>query len=210
MHERLIEASLFQQFMAQVRLRGSVVRVDGNGVFERGHGLKGPAFVSECRAEIIFDHEIVTGDGEGVFVKRLVASAWMRAHSSNGSSIAVLGSEPEIPFYADRHSATGYMYVYPLMEPQPFALTMQEEMIHDVESARPEYVVVVTGGGSWAQRRGSPTLIFDWWRAYRAGHYKRVGLVDIISYDHTEYRWGGDVDSYGVPSPRSVVVYKRI
>ncbi len=148
--------------------------------------------------------------GPEPFDEAIPISAWIRAHSSKGSSIAVLGSEPEIPFYADRHSATGYMYVYPLMEPQPFALTMQEEMIHDVESARPEYVVVVTGGGSWAQRRGSPTLIFDWWRAYRAGHYKRVGLVDIISYDHTEYRWGGDVDSYGAPSPRTVVVYKRI
>ncbi len=148
--------------------------------------------------------------GPEPFDEAIPISAWIRAHSAKGSSIAVLGSEPEIPFYADRHSATGYMYVYPLMEPQPFALTMQEEMIHDLESVRPEYVVVVSGEGSWAQRRGSPTLIFDWWRAYRSGHYTRVGLVDIISYDHTEYRWGGDVESYGTPSPRAVFVYKRI
>ena len=47
--------------------------VDGDGVFERGDGLKRPAFVAESRAEIVLDHEIVMGDGEGVFVKRLVA-----------------------------------------------------------------------------------------------------------------------------------------
>ncbi len=79
------------------------------------------------------------------------------------------------------------------MEPQPFALTMQEEMIHDVESARPEYVVVVTGGGSWAQRRGRQRSFLTGGARIGPGHYKRVGLVDIISYDHTEYRWGGDV-----------------
>ena len=148
--------------------------------------------------------------GPEPFNEAIPISAWIRAHSAKGSSIAVLGSEPEIPFYADRHSATGYMYVYPMMEPQPFALTMQEEMIHDVELARPDYVVVVSGEGSWAQIQGSPTLIFDWWRAYRDGHYKRVGLADIISYDHTEYRWGSDVESYGRPSPRAVFVYRRI
>ena len=79
-----------------------------------------------------------------------------------------------------------------------------------VESARPEYVVVVSGEGSWAQRRGSPTLIFDWWRAYRPRHYKRVGLVDIISADHTEYRWGGDVESYQFRSPNQISIFKRI
>jgi hypothetical protein len=147
--------------------------------------------------------------GPEPFNEAIPIGAWIRAHSAKGSLIAVMGSEPEIPFYADRHSATGYMYVYPMMEPQPFALSMQEEMIRDVESARPEYIVVVTGAESWAQRRGSSTLIFDWWRAYRATHYKRVGLVDIISYDRTEYRWD-EVDGYGALSPHAVVIYKKI
>jgi hypothetical protein len=146
--------------------------------------------------------------GAQPFPEAIRIGAWIRAHAAKGSSIAVLGSEPEIPFYADRHSATGYMYVYPMMELQPFALTMQEEMIHDLEAARPEYVVMVTHQGSWLRRPESQTLIFDWWRVYRTGRYTRVGLVDIISKDHTEYRWG-DVDSYGTPAPGALFVYKR-
>jgi hypothetical protein len=147
--------------------------------------------------------------GPDPFHEAIQIGAWIRAHSANSSLIAVLGSEPEIPFYADRHSASGYMYVYPLMEPQPFALTMQEELIHDVETARPDYVVVVGIAESWTQRRSSPTLIFDWWRVYSPQHYKKVGVFDLISPEHIEYRWD-HVESYRFRSPNQVAIFKRI
>ncbi len=147
--------------------------------------------------------------GPDPFPEAVQIGAWIRAHSANNSLIAVLGSEPEIPFYADRHSASGYMYVYPLMETQPFALTMQEELIHDVETARPEYVVVVGILDSWMQRRSSPTLIFDWWDVYRQQHYRRVGLVDVISPEHIEFRWD-HLESYQFRSPNQVTIFKRI
>src|SRR5882672_3782864 len=57
-----------------------------------------------------------------------VVAAFIRANSPSSARIAVLGSEPQIYFYARRHSATGYIYIYGLMEPQPFALQMQHEM----------------------------------------------------------------------------------
>jgi len=68
---------------------------------------------------------------------------YLRTHSAPDARIAVLGSEPEIYFYAHRRSATGYIYTYGMMESQPFALTMQNEMIHDIETTRPEYIVFV-------------------------------------------------------------------
>ena len=61
----------------------------------------------------------------------------------------MLGSEPQIYFYSQRRSATGYLYTYPLMEPQPFARRMQEEMIREIESTQPEFVVLVLVSG-WA------------------------------------------------------------
>ena len=57
--------------------------------------------------------------------------------------IAVLGSEPEVLFYADRPSATGYIYMYSLTERQPLAAGMQQELIQDVTATRPLYVVLV-------------------------------------------------------------------
>ena len=44
----------------------------------------------------------------------------LREHSAPDARIAILGSEPEILFYARRHSATGYIYMYDLLEgPNP-------------------------------------------------------------------------------------------
>ena len=64
-------------------------------------------------------------------------------------TIAVLGSEPEVFFDAQRRSATGYIYTYGLMEAQPLAESMQEEMINEVERSKPRFIVVVDVRFSW-------------------------------------------------------------
>jgi 4-amino-4-deoxy-L-arabinose transferase-like glycosyltransferase len=142
------------------------------------------------------------------FPEAIQVAEYIRTHSEKGSLIAVLGSEPEIPFYADRHSATGQIYTYAMMEPQPYALTMQKEMIRDLQAAQPEYVVFVTGSTSWLRRPNSSPGIFDWWNTYGLKHYKVVGLADIISPEHTEYRWD-NVGDYQPQSQSVLWVYKR-
>jgi hypothetical protein len=78
------------------------------------------------------------------FVESFDVANHIRERSAPDARVAVLGSEPEIYFYARRHSATGYIYTYALMEPQPAALAMQHEMISEIETNRPEYLVSVT------------------------------------------------------------------
>ena len=60
---------------------------------------------------------------------------YIKTNAPKGAEVAVLGSEPEIYFYSWRHSATGYIYMYPMMEQHAFALKMQEEMIGEIERA---------------------------------------------------------------------------
>jgi hypothetical protein len=93
--------------------------------------------------------------------------------------IAVIGSEPEIYFYAKRRSATGYIYVYPLMEAQPFALKMQQEMGAEIERARPEYVVFVEDKYSWLTRPDSHQAIFDWWKNYWVANLDLVKTLTV-------------------------------
>jgi hypothetical protein len=69
--------------------------------------------------------------------------------------IAALGSEPEIYFYPRRHSGTGYIYTYGLMEPQRYARRMQDEMIAEIEHTQPEYVVYVHSPTTWGREKGS-------------------------------------------------------
>lgn len=74
--------------------------------------------------------------GADPFPEAELVASYIRANSPLSAPMAVLGSEPEIYFLAHRHSVTGYIYTYGMMEPQPFARRMQEEMIHDVETTR--------------------------------------------------------------------------
>ena len=63
----------------------------------------------------------------------------IKSGSTKNTRVAVLGSEPEILFYSGRRSATGYIYMYPLMEKHSYASRMQEEMIRELEAALSAY-----------------------------------------------------------------------
>lgn len=91
--------------------------------------------------------------------------------------IAVIGSEPQIYFYAHRRSATSHIYTYALMEPHAYARTMQDEMIRQIETARPDYVIFVQNSLSWLPRDESEKHIFNWWEKYWADHLQLVRTV---------------------------------
>jgi 4-amino-4-deoxy-L-arabinose transferase-like glycosyltransferase len=118
---------------------------------------------------------------ENPFPEAVVAASYIRAHTAPDTEIAVLGSEPEIYFYAHRHSATPYIYMYGLMEPQPYALKMQDDVIRDLEAARPAYIVDVDSPNSWLVRENSSTHILDWWDDYRFEHYELAESINELS-----------------------------
>ena len=128
------------------------------------------------------------------FVECAQIGRYLREHSSPDARIAILGSEPEILFYAHRHSATGYIYMYDFVEPQPYAVEMQHEMIQQIEDARPEYLVFVKHPISWDLRddfqRVMGTGVAPWFPEFTQHFYEAAGLV-IIKPD-PEYHWGGD------------------
>ncbi len=142
------------------------------------------------------------------FIEAVAISDFIRRNTAPGDSIAVLGSEPEIYFYTHRRSATGYVYMYPFSEPQPYASTMQREMIAEVEAARPAVLVLVRTPTSWMFRPGSASIISSWVNAYLRKGYRLAGAVDMLK-EGTEYHWD-DAQSYQLRSPNSMLVFKRI
>ncbi len=83
------------------------------------------------------------------FVETVAVAKYIKANTAPSDRILVLGSEPQIYFYADRLSATGHIYMYPLMEEQPYAVRMQEEMMSQIIASRPRYVILVDDLSSW-------------------------------------------------------------
>src|SRR5262249_5578854 len=102
-----------------------------------------------------------------------------RATADQNSRIAILGSEPEIYFYSRHLSATGYIYMYPLMETHPYAAQMQREMIAKIEQTNPEYVIFVDDRMSWLRQPESKTLLENWWQNYWATNLDLVQTIDI-------------------------------
>jgi hypothetical protein len=132
---------------------------------------------------------------------------YIRNHTAPTDRIAVLGSEPQIYFYAKRPAATGYIYTYGLMEDHQFALRMQKEMIAEIENAKPAYIVFVNVSASWLNRDNSEKLIFKWATEYIKA-YTLVGIADIQD-DQTIYRWDHEVNNYVPRSKNVLFVFRR-
>ena len=144
---------------------------------------------------------------ENPFLESVRIAEYVREHTGPDDTIAVLGSEPEIYFYAQRHSATGYIYTYSLMEPQKYAQQMQQEMIREIESARPRYLISVAMFYSWLRRPDSEPSIFTWVNEYMAQNYVADGFVNIMPRE-TDYYFG-DVPPSVENLKNYILIYKR-
>jgi hypothetical protein len=120
-----------------------------------------------------------------------------------------MGSEPQIYFYAQRHSATGYIYTYALMEPQPNALKMQHEMMREIEAARPEYLVYVSYEFSWIFHPGSDRTILHWFDDYAGRYYEQVGIVQMDSAGKVEGVWDDAAKKIQKPGGQYLAIYRR-
>jgi hypothetical protein len=116
--------------------------------------------------------------GLNPFPEARTIARFLQSHTQPFERIAVLGAEPEIFFYAQRNSATGFIYSYPLLEEQPLGLSMQETFISEIESAQPPFVVLVPI--SWGRMHPhSPTLALDWTHNYLENNYQLIKSVKV-------------------------------
>jgi hypothetical protein len=115
------------------------------------------------------------------FVESLPIAGYIKSHSSEDDTIAVIGSEPQIYFYANRKSATGYIYMYEMMKPQVYASQMQNEMIREIESAKPRYIVLVNTERSWLMNPDADRHIIHWTRKYLEDNYSLAGVINTMS-----------------------------
>ncbi len=143
------------------------------------------------------------------FPESPMVAEYIAARTGPEDRIAILGSEPQILFYARRLSATGFVYAYGLMEPQPFARAMQEQLASEVEQARPAYLVWAFVPTSWLVRRTSDPWIFQWADQFVARDYDLVGQVQILAPDRTDAYW--DEAAARAPETRAnrVLVFRR-
>ena len=147
--------------------------------------------------------------GANPFPESLEIAEYIRANCGPDDTVAVLGSEPQIYFYSDRRAATRYIYIYPLMEPHDYAATMQKEMIGEIESAKPEWIVLVRVSVSWLGGPDSIKEIFEWSNTYVNNFYHTAGIVEILPGGQVTYRWNEQVAGYKPASGFWIAVFRR-
>ena len=147
--------------------------------------------------------------GLNPFPESLKIADFINKNTDKNDRIAVLGSEPQIYFYSKRKAATGYVYTYALMEPHKFAVQMQKEMISEIESFSPSYIVFTNIPTSWLVRPNSEKLLLDWMESYIPGRYELSGFVDLISKDSIVYKWEDEIKGYSPRSKLNVYIFRK-
>lgn len=143
------------------------------------------------------------------FNESLIIADYIKKNSLSGTQIAVLGSEPQIYFYADRPSATDHLFMYSLTQNHPYAKSMQDELIAEIEAADPEYVVVAEIYTSWMFEQTSEMMMIDWADQFLMNRYEKVVLAVLSPDKETIYYWGKAAGAIVPPWGSSVSVYRK-
>jgi 4-amino-4-deoxy-L-arabinose transferase-like glycosyltransferase len=144
------------------------------------------------------------------FIEAIPVAEYLQQHTSPTDKLAVLGSEPEIFFYSHRLSASGYIYVYALMEKQPYWQQMQKQMIQEIESNHPAYILYFNHPATWLTTMGSSRLApyLDWANAYLKNNYERVGLVELAD-PQSRFTWGEEAKTTTPATQYQIMIFKR-
>jgi len=74
------------------------------------------------------------------------------------------------------------------MKINKFALQMQEELVGEIESAQPKFIVFVKINYSWGKRFDAHKILYPWFQEYHSKYYTLVGLVDYMD-ERPLYHW---------------------
>jgi len=143
------------------------------------------------------------------FSESIAIADFINSHSDPADKIAVFGSEPQIYFYAQRQSATGYIYTYGLMEEQDYALNMQKEMISEIETSKPKFIISIYIANSWNISPNSNLYIFDWFNKYTNENYQLAGIVDLFNNKNTVYKWYNEINNYQLKPYNYILIFEK-
>jgi hypothetical protein len=142
------------------------------------------------------------------FPESVAIGEYLKDHTTPRDMIAMLGSETQILFYAQRRSASRFVNAYFLTANHPRNREMQREMIRDIERERPKYIVFARFPMSWSLLKNSPQDILDWFEKFGHEHYELEGLL-VMDKGGSVMKWGADARSQPIP-PTCVEILRRL
>ena len=86
---------------------------------------------------------------------------------------------------------------------------MRSQMISEIDSVQPEYLVWVGFRLSWLIKHPSDLEIFDWFNRYADQYYELVGAVNRSATGETSYLWDAAARNHNSYTEGCLLVFKR-
>ena len=135
---------------------------------------------------------------------------YIKGHSQPGDRICMVGAEPQLFFLSQRRSASGYIYIYPLLENQKYAGRMTDEFIAQSEHYQPA-ILVYSSKSVFEDGYNHESRLYQWFDNYKK-NYKLSAICTTVS--DTDIRMArfdtiAPIDTFPETIPQ-IRVYKRI
>ena len=115
--------------------------------------------------------------GNNPFAESQLVGSYLRENSEPSDRIFIFGSEPQLLFYAQRRSASRYMFVYPLMFALEGASQRQQQALDEIRASQPRFIVGVFLSSSLLEQPDSPRVLRDGLRELVEGSYRLVAAT---------------------------------
>ncbi|HAX61743.1 MAG TPA: hypothetical protein DCX95_04170 [Elusimicrobia bacterium] len=132
---------------------------------------------------------IFTVYSENPFIEAVTAANFLKKETTPKDKIFIVGSEPQILFYANRRSVSKYIFFYPLTGNFSDTLLKQKEVILEINKELPKFIVYVNYVLSLGADYSTPKYIFE-----KIGELliQRYEIVGIVNPQYPEYIYTGD------------------
>ncbi len=141
-----------------------------------------------------------------IFADAPAIGNYIRSISDSNKVIGTMTNEPELLFYANRKSASGYLYMYPLFEYHPYFEQMTKEYMEQIVTQKPE-IFVRTNIHNTGKNKNNIDIVLQWWETYKLNY--ELLRVYVTTGPETPYQPLESLDNY-TSSGLYVEIYRRI
>jgi len=142
------------------------------------------------------------------FAESVAVARHVKENTGRKDRIAVFGSEPQIYFYARRLSATGHIYMYPLVEEQPYAESMRAAMMAELVANRPRYVILVDDLSSWLAVSTEGAKFRNRLNEFVASGYELDGVAAVSREGRSYYVFGANARQFVPETGSRILLFK--
>ena len=119
--------------------------------------------------------------------KKQIADKINEKFGDKNYKIGIIGNEPQIFFYTKKQSASGFMYIYSLIEKHKFADSLTIKFIKEIENSQPEILIYFTDYKISPENPKTVQQITAWYNQFKQNYFA-IGKLDLLA-DKTQLTW---------------------